>query len=58
MSQGWKKPFVDEQETFSEAPGEKESTCCGRSDRQLCESTKKLLGYVGKKLERQKSSLN
>jgi len=46
------------QGTFSEAPGEKDSTYCGRRDRHLGDSTNKLLGYGGRKSERQKPSLN
>lgn len=50
---------VDEQETSAEIPGEKrEFTACGRRDGQLGENAKKLLGYAGRKLERQKPSLN
>lgn len=53
-----KKSGMGEEGIFSEAPGEKESTSCERRDRQHRESSKKLLGYEGRKLEREKPSLN
>ena len=46
-----KKTGVDEQETSCEAPEEKrESTFCERNDKQVGESTKKLVGCAGRKL--------
>jgi len=53
-----KKTSVDELGPFVETPEEKESTSAGRRGRLLGETTKKLLRYAGKKLERQKLSLN
>jgi len=53
-----KKTDMDEQGFFPEAPEEKECTSCGRRDMPLEGSTKKLLEYAGRKLERQKPSMN
>jgi len=53
-----RKTGVDEQGSLPETPGEKKSTSCGRRDGHLGKSTKKLLEYTERKLERQKPSLN
>jgi len=49
---------MGDQGNFAETMGEKESTSCRIRGRQLGQSTKKLVGYAERKLERQKPSLN
>mgnify|MGYP001861076379 CR=1 FL=1 len=54
-----KKTGVDEQGAFPETPGEQENLFpVEEGEGQLGESTKNLLGYAGRKLERQKPNFN